>query len=160
LLGQGLQLGIGAPALSTALTSDSSALRRPASLASSCARAASFRLRMRPKKSASQLLICRPAVKVLVCAPLVLGARLAVRPTPTVGQRSASLAPNWARARSTLSMATRKSRLLRRACSTRLRRAGSCTNSCHVSGWALVAVPGTSDAAAGSCAGTGAAGRS
>ena len=138
------------PACTTTETRLSSAAWRPASVDSSWARAASLRLVRRPNKSSSQAVTCSPAVRVVASAPLMLGARTALSPAPSVGSRLASATVSWAWARCTLSRATRRSRLFCSASVTHCTRRGACTQSRQTSG----AVSAGAPAPAGSVAGT------
>jgi len=86
---------------------------RASSVARNWARACSFRAPMRPKKSISQAEMPRPAWNWLAYWPLTrLGWRVPLAMAFTVGNWPARWIWNCARACSTLSMATRRSRLL------------------------------------------------
>ena len=99
--------------LATAETRLICAALRPSSLARYKASACSFRLESRPKKSISQALTAKPTLKELVRLPLIgLGARCAVDDRLTVGNRLARWIWYCARTCSTLSIASRRSRLL------------------------------------------------
>ena len=145
-------------ALATEPTSVIWAALRPSSVARYCATAASLRLRRRPKKSSSQADKASPAWKVVVSLPeSTLGARLAVAATPTVGKMSARRMSYCARACSTVSSATRRSRLLASAVAISPRSFWSAKNCCQSS--AAACVPSAA-AGKGKAPGTGAAGRS
>src|SRR5690606_29153469 len=115
-------------ALATSAIRPSWAARRLSSVARNCCSAAWLRLRTRPNRSSSNAARPTPAV-YRSCTGASPPVRSRVALAPTEGRRSARWIRYWARARSTLRIAMRRSRLLSSAWPTSSSSRGSAKKS-------------------------------
>gem|GEM_PF-3252224 len=126
------------------------ALRRLAATAKYCCNAASLRLRTRPNRSSSNSATPTPAVNCSL-TPASVPWRCIWPVTATPGTRSARCTRYWPRARSTLSTATRRSRLFCSDCSITCCRRASVKKSRQPT--AATSATSPCAASAGHCAG-------